>query len=131
MATRSIVAHSMSSRRPLARTAAAVTIQAPFQLRPNLRKLHCCEKPPFPTPYRLPPAGHQPRPRHARFLSTSSPCRNQQQPVDEPGFTSVLDNPPELVRTGRRHGWGLIILGMYIYLIPPFSFLLLFKLEEN
>ncbi|KAI1323949.1 SURF1 family protein [Xylariaceae sp. FL0255] len=35
-----------------------------------------------------------------------------QQPGDDPNFTSILDNPPELVRAGRRHGPGLIILAL-------------------
>lgn len=54
---------------------------------------------------------------------TSSTPRRARQPADDPGFTSIVDNPPELVRTGRRHGPGLIILGnhsplslsLYIY----------------
>lgn len=43
------------------------------------------------------------------------------QPADDPNFTSILDNPPELVRSGgRRHGPGLIILA----LIPITAFAL-------
>ncbi|KAI1105997.1 SURF1-domain-containing protein [Jackrogersella minutella] len=49
--------------------------------------------------------------------STPRPIR---PPAEDPAFTSVLDNPPELVRTGRRHGPGLIILAV----IPVTAFLL-------
>lgn len=42
---------------------------------------------------------------------SSSPRRPRQQPADDPGFSSIVDNPPELVRTGNRHGWGLMVLG--------------------
>jgi hypothetical protein len=41
----------------------------------------------------------------------SNTPRRPKQAADDPGFTSVVDNPPDLVRTGRRHGPGLIILG--------------------
>ncbi|KAK4124939.1 SURF1-domain-containing protein [Parathielavia appendiculata] len=50
---------------------------------------------------------------------SNSPGRPR-QPADDPGFTSILDNPPELVRTGRRHGPGLIILAI----IPVTAFFL-------
>ncbi|KAL1909461.1 surf-like protein [Sporothrix stenoceras] len=43
------------------------------------------------------------------------------QPADDPNFTSILDNPPEIVRSGgRKHGPGLIILA----LIPITAFAL-------
>ncbi|CAK7203783.1 surf-like protein [Sporothrix eucalyptigena] len=43
------------------------------------------------------------------------------QPADDPNFTSILDNPPELVRSGgKKHGPGLIILA----LIPITAFAL-------
>lgn len=42
-------------------------------------------------------------------------------PAEDPAFTSILDNPPELVRSGgRQHGPGLIILA----LIPVTAFVL-------
>ncbi|OTA98443.1 hypothetical protein M426DRAFT_325981 [Hypoxylon sp. CI-4A] len=41
-------------------------------------------------------------------------------PAEDPSFTSILDNPPELVRTGRRHGPGLIVLAI----IPVTAFVL-------
>lgn len=41
----------------------------------------------------------------------STTPRRPRQAADDPNFTSIVDNPPELVRTGRRHGPGLIILG--------------------
>jgi len=46
------------------------------------------------------------------FSSSRPRSSEQRQPGDDPSFTSVLDNPPDLVRTGKRHGPGLIILGM-------------------
>lgn len=52
------------------------------------------------------------------FSTTSRP--EKPQPGDNPSFTSVLDNPPELVRTGRKHGPGLIILAI----IPVTAFFL-------
>ncbi|KAK3943182.1 SURF1 family-domain-containing protein [Diplogelasinospora grovesii] len=58
--------------------------------------------------------------RRSRFFSSSPPRRHAQQPGDDPSFTSILDNPPELVRTGRRHGPGLIILAI----IPVTAFVL-------
>ncbi|KAI0869714.1 SURF1 family-domain-containing protein [Hypoxylon argillaceum] len=37
----------------------------------------------------------------------------RRQPADDPTFTSILDNPPELVRAGgRRHGPGLLVLAL-------------------
>ena len=33
-------------------------------------------------------------------------------PADGPDFMSVVDHPPSLVRSGRRHGPGLIVLGI-------------------
>ncbi|KAH8882677.1 hypothetical protein GQ53DRAFT_753474 [Thozetella sp. PMI_491] len=48
----------------------------------------------------------------ARRAISSSPQRTARQAADEPGFTSILDNPPELVRSGRKHGPGLIILAI-------------------
>ncbi|EEH34851.2 surfeit locus protein [Paracoccidioides lutzii Pb01] len=56
-----------------------------------------------------------------RRLNAKSICsrcwRKQQvrfahQPADEPNWMSVVDNPAKLVRTGRRHGPGLIILAI-------------------
>lgn len=52
---------------------------------------------------------------------TQSCRRGQQQqhrePIDDPEFISIIDGPPQLVRAGKRHGPGLIILGMS----PPFN----------
>jgi len=45
-----------------------------------------------------------------RYLSKTA--RQPVQPADDPSFVSVVDNPPNLIRTGKRHGIGLIILGM-------------------
>ncbi|KAH9884030.1 SURF1-domain-containing protein [Xylariomycetidae sp. FL2044] len=64
---------------------------------------------------------------HRRHLTTTlprpaspRPPSRPENPADDPTFTSVLDNPPELVRSGRRHGPGLIVLA----LIPVTAFLL-------
>ncbi|KAI4870304.1 SURF1-domain-containing protein [Hypoxylon rubiginosum] len=47
--------------------------------------------------------------------------RPARPPAEDPSFTSILDNPPELVRTGRRrHGPGLLVLAA----IPVTAFLL-------
>jgi len=51
------------------------------------------------------------------FSTTPRPRRN---PADEPGFTSIVDRPSELVRTGNKHGPGLIILAI----IPITAFIL-------
>ncbi|KAI1272689.1 SURF1 family protein [Xylaria sp. FL0933] len=48
---------------------------------------------------------------HHRPFTHAAPLHTR-QPGDDPTFTSILDNPPELVRTGRRHGPGLIILAL-------------------
>ncbi|KAI1642835.1 SURF1-domain-containing protein [Daldinia loculata] len=61
------------------------------------------------------------RPRRPLFSRPFSHTpRSQRQPAEDPNFTSILDNPPELVRTGQRHGPGLIILAI----IPVTAFLL-------
>ncbi|KAL8413629.1 hypothetical protein RB594_005043 [Gaeumannomyces avenae] len=57
----------------------------------------------------------RPTPRFTarRPISSSSRARSEQrQPADDPNWTSAIDNPPELVRSGRRHGPGLIILAL-------------------
>jgi len=51
---------------------------------------------------------------------SSTARRSIKQPGDDPNFTSILDNPPELIRTGRRHGYGLIVLAI----IPVTAFAL-------
>ena len=33
-------------------------------------------------------------------------------PADSPDFLSIVDHPPILVKSGRRHGYGLIVLGL-------------------
>ncbi|KAL1875141.1 hypothetical protein VTK73DRAFT_10278 [Phialemonium thermophilum] len=59
------------------------------------------------------------RPRFRRPVS-GTPRQSARQPADDPSFSSIVDNPPELVRTGRRHGPGLIILAI----IPVTAFIL-------
>ncbi|CAK3785409.1 related to SURF1 [Lecanosticta acicola] len=47
--------------------------------------------------------------------------RHQSNPADQPGFTSIVDNPPVLVRAGRKHNKiGLLILAT----IPVTAFIL-------
>ncbi|PNY24424.1 Cytochrome oxidase assembly protein shy1 [Tolypocladium capitatum] len=48
-----------------------------------------------------------------RPFSTSRPRSDKPQPVDDPDFVSILDAPPQIVRAGRRHGPGLILLGSF------------------
>jgi surfeit locus 1 family protein len=48
-----------------------------------------------------------------RCISTTA--TRSKQAADDPNFVSIVDNPPNLVRTGRRHGPGLIILGNLIH----------------
>lgn len=59
-------------------------------------------------------------PSRRQAFSSSPRLRQYRQPADNPEFTSVLDNPPELVRTGRKHGWGIIVLAI----IPVTAFFL-------
>ncbi|KAJ9622722.1 surf-like protein [Taxawa tesnikishii (nom. ined.)] len=47
----------------------------------------------------------------------TSPARLQRrgyaaQPADNPEFVSIVDNPPQLIRAGKRHGWGLAVLAV-------------------
>lgn len=45
-----------------------------------------------------------------RHISRTTP-KARQQPGDDPSFLSIVDNPPNIVRAGKQHGPGLIILG--------------------
>ncbi|PNS19614.1 hypothetical protein CAC42_7458 [Sphaceloma murrayae] len=56
---------------------------------------------------------HSQRSMWRRKYSTRSPA-------DEPGFHSIVDNPPQLVRTNKKHGWGLAVLAF----IPVTAFAL-------
>ncbi|KAK0718847.1 SURF1 family-domain-containing protein [Apiosordaria backusii] len=71
---------------------------------------------------RISPSSSPPPP--PRRFTTSPPRRasdpRRNQPADDPSFQSIVDNPPELVRTGKRHGPGLIILAI----IPITAFFL-------
>lgn len=61
------------------------------------------------------------RTMNSRFFSTTRPRAEKPQPVDDPNFVSTLDLDPTLIRPGRRHGPGLIILGANLSTIrfPP------------
>ncbi|KAI1772722.1 SURF1-domain-containing protein [Hypoxylon cercidicola] len=63
---------------------------------------------------------HRPCQPSFRRPFTHTPRRPARPPAEDPSFTSVLDNPPELVRTGRRHGPGLLVLAV----IPVTAFAL-------
>lgn len=75
---------------------------------------------------RAQPIAPRPRAQPRRPVSSSS-RRQYKQPADNPDFHSILDNPPELVRSGRRHGPGLIILGTTGNNINSLVFIFLFK----
>ncbi|QPH17650.1 hypothetical protein C2857_002521 [Epichloe festucae Fl1] len=64
------------------------------------------------------------RPRHftTTTTTTTTPRRqaDKQQPADDPNFQSILDAPPKIVRAGRRHGPGILLLA----LIPITAFAL-------
>ncbi|GME66517.1 Surfeit locus 1 [Neofusicoccum parvum] len=63
-----------------------------------------------------PPRRQLPQQFQCRFQSTQP----GPQPGDDPTFSSIVDQPAQLVKTGRRHGPGLIILA----LIPITAFAL-------
>ncbi|KAI9849185.1 MAG: surf-like protein [Thelocarpon superellum] len=66
----------------------------------------------------------RPRPSSPRLLNSgttyASPVRctprlqrrDAHTPADDPAFSSIVDNPPNLIRTGKRHGPGIIILAI-------------------
>lgn len=39
--------------------------------------------------------------------------RQQAAAADDPNFQSILDAPPRIVRAGRRHGPGIVLLGRH------------------
>ncbi|KAM3515354.1 hypothetical protein NHJ13051_009980, partial [Beauveria bassiana] len=45
-----------------------------------------------------------------RFFSTTRRTRAQKQAADDPNFVSTVDLDPTMIRPGRKHGPGLIIL---------------------
>ncbi|KAI9819197.1 MAG: surf-like protein [Pycnora praestabilis] len=67
---------------------------------------------------------HMQRPRAVPCPKCRRPPMLQRRlahtPAEDPNFTSIVDNPPEIVRSGRRHGPGLIVLA----LIPVTAFAL-------
>ncbi|KAL1963739.1 hypothetical protein VTN77DRAFT_7805 [Rasamsonia byssochlamydoides] len=90
---------------------------------------------PFPGLYRAASAFARPSARLLRSTPRSSPiadsvcvrCRRQQirfnsgrQLADDPRWVSPVDQPAQIVRVGKRHGPGLIILA----LIPVTAFIL-------
>ncbi|EKG11587.1 Surfeit locus 1 [Macrophomina phaseolina MS6] len=75
--------------------------------RPQWRCPQCAQRPQQPR-----------RTQQCRFQSTQQ--TPGPQPGDDPTFSSIVDQPAQLVKTGRRHGPGLIILA----LIPITAFAL-------
>lgn len=62
-------------------------------------------------------------PRCTRLAQTAPPRRpftsyafrreaKKQPSFDDPDFVSIIDGPPQIIRSGKRHGPGLIILGL-------------------
>lgn len=69
--------------------------------------------------WRCPQCAHRPQPRKTqqrRFQSTQQ--TPGPQPGDDPSFSSIVDQPAQLVKTGRKHGPGLIILGTTRHRVP-------------
>ncbi len=54
-----------------------------------------------------------------RFSRTAS--RRAREPADDPNFSSIIDAAPQLVRSGRKHGPGLILLGRQAGRLSPSS----------
>ena len=70
------------------------------------------------TPYRSPfPARVWPKCRQPSSLQR----RYSHNPADDPKYHSIVDNPAVLVRSGRKHGPGLIVLCKYPWPIMPGS----------
>ncbi|KAI1824996.1 SURF1 family-domain-containing protein [Xylaria intraflava] len=90
----------------------------PLNTRPLTQQLERAIQRQFHKPTPQPPI--RARPQTRRPFTTTPQRPQRRQPADDPTFRSILDNPPELVRVGRRHGPGLIILAV----IPVTAFLL-------
>ncbi|RFU28136.1 hypothetical protein B7463_g8193, partial [Scytalidium lignicola] len=98
---------------PLIRTGQKVIMNSPSQYR-RIKQVSgitrivankfCCSTPPS----------------YLTCRQISKTSRQLRQAGDDPNFTSIIDNPPNLVRAGRRHGPGLIVLA----LIPVTAFAL-------
>lgn len=54
----------------------------------------------------------RPSPFLRQFRSSAVRRAEKPQPGDDPNFVSILDTPPQLVRSKRQHGPGLIILAL-------------------
>lgn len=85
----------------LRRAAAPATRSASASV-PRLARANACSQPSTSTTCR----------RFAQRPFSSTRPRLNKQAADDPLFESILDGPPKLVRAGRRHGPGLILLGM-------------------
>ncbi|KAH6855108.1 SURF1 family-domain-containing protein [Chaetomium sp. MPI-CAGE-AT-0009] len=90
--------------------------------RASARILHLLRTQPRPIGKTIPrwPQPSSPAVRPPPRRPICSTPRRPKQAADDPGFTSILDNPPEIVRSGRKHGPGLIILAI----IPITAFFL-------
>ncbi|PHH76414.1 hypothetical protein CDD82_3993 [Ophiocordyceps australis] len=81
-----------------------------------MKMLRCCAS----RSARLPSLRFAPTRPPAPFCTTSRRRAGSKQPADDAGFVSVLDASPRIVRSGRRHGAGIILLA----LIPLTAFAL-------
>ncbi|KEZ39212.1 Uncharacterized protein SAPIO_CDS9876 [Scedosporium apiospermum] len=61
-----------------------------------------------------------PKPSPGRGPNFSTTPRSRRDPVEERDFISLVDQPPQLVRSGRKHGVGILFLA----LIPVTAFAL-------
>lgn len=64
---------------------------------------------------------HQLRPANKPSTLLRQQRRYASNPADEPGFTSIVDNPPQLIRANQKHNkFGLVFLAI----IPVTAFVL-------
>ncbi|GAO14853.1 uncharacterized protein UV8b_04093 [Ustilaginoidea virens] len=89
-----------------------------------LRRLRPAPRTPsLPRPAAQQPPNPSPRTSSARspfFTTSRRRASKHKQAADHPDFQSILDAPPQIVRSGRRHGPGIILLA----LIPVTAFAL-------
>ena len=69
--------------------------------------------------------GHLLRPSRTRSLCKLPPRfvqnpRFRHTPAEDPYFQSIVDNPPSIVKSGQKHGPGLVVLSK-IYTLFQFS----------
>ncbi|KAI6778897.1 Cytochrome oxidase assembly protein shy1 [Emericellopsis cladophorae] len=89
--------------------APTVIMSAPFSFLRSLRFSQCARA-----------TTRADAPKRPFSIARAFKQKENPQPVDSPEFVSILDGPPKIVRKGRRHGPGLIILAI----IPVTAFAL-------